>query len=111
MLSLPAFPELLSCPNALLQELCAAGAALHLPLLHPWRRRERHASEAALRLGHRPHCAAAGPWSAAVPSPIPPGSHLHCHWHLEAGMLQGVSDHALDGYLNAIRNSVPEEWS
>ncbi len=29
----------------------------------------------------------------------------------EAGMLQGVSDHALDGYLNAIRNSVPEEWS
>lgn len=28
----------------------------------------------------------------------------------EAGMLQGVSDHALDGYLNAIQNSQPSEW-
>ena len=30
---------------------------------------------------------------------------------LEAGMLQGVSDHALDGYLNAIRWSIPDEWA
>ena len=29
---------------------------------------------------------------------------------LEAGMLQGVSDHALDGYINAIQNSQPYEW-
>ena len=30
---------------------------------------------------------------------------------LEAGMLQGISDHALDGYLNAIQNSQPYEWA
>lgn len=29
---------------------------------------------------------------------------------LEAGMLQGVSDHALDGYLNAIHGSQSYEW-
>ncbi len=30
---------------------------------------------------------------------------------LEAGMLQGISDHALDGYLNAIKDSRPSEWA
>jgi len=29
---------------------------------------------------------------------------------LEAGMLQGISDHGLDGYLNAIKNSQTFEW-
>ena len=29
---------------------------------------------------------------------------------LEAGMLQGISDHALDGYLNAIQDSQAYEW-
>ena len=30
---------------------------------------------------------------------------------LEAGMLQGVSEHALDGYLNAIQGSQLDQWS
>lgn len=85
-------------------------AGLLLPLLSG-RRGECYPAEDIRR---HVHCVCNGPLGIAL-LPFPPlflpALILIVIGVLEAGMLQGISDNALDGYLNAIKDSTLAEWA